>query len=150
MRFHDSIGYISFLFEILFARILFGGGVGRGFYALRIFCKVFFNDFAIPLVIQGSWLLLNLTLTSDFGDELSQMSIKLSGKYLYALTVCFYHVTFVFKSESTLYSCQNVKELLAWSRREIWSLSDCKWTRIHKHLVHKRTLNHLVKFFKVA
>ena len=29
------------------------------------------------------------------------------------LTVCFYHVTYAFQSESTLYSCLNVKELLA-------------------------------------
>ena len=41
-----------------------------------------------------------------------------------------------------LYSCLNVKELLAQSRREIWSLSDCNWTRTNNHLVHKRTPNH--------
>ena len=35
------------------------------------------------------------------------------------LTVYFYHVTYPFQSESTLYSCLNVKELLARSRREI-------------------------------
>ena len=58
-------------------------------------------------------------------------------------TVCSYHVTYAFQSESTLYSCLNVKELLARNRREIWSLSDCNWTRTHNHLVHKRTLNHL-------
>ena len=29
-------------------------------------------------------------------------------------TVCSYHVTYAFQSESTLYSCLNVKELLAW------------------------------------
>ena len=29
------------------------------------------------------------------------------------MTVCFYHVTYAFQSESTLYSCLNVKELLA-------------------------------------
>ena len=28
------------------------------------------------------------------------------------LIVCFYHVTYRFESESTLYSCLNVKELL--------------------------------------
>ena len=33
--------------------------------------------------------------------------------------LCFYHVTYAFQSESTLYSCLNVKELLARSRREI-------------------------------
>ena len=46
------------------------------------------------------------------------------------------------QSESTLYSCLNVKELLARSRREIWSWSDCNWTRTQNHLVLKRTLNH--------
>ena len=35
-------------------------------------------------------------------------------------TVCFYHVTYAFQSESTLYSCLNVKKLLARSRHEIW------------------------------
>ena len=34
-------------------------------------------------------------------------------------TVCSCHVTYAFESESTLYSCLNVKELLARSRREI-------------------------------
>ena len=34
-------------------------------------------------------------------------------------TVCSYHVAYAFQSESTLYSCLNVKELLARSRREI-------------------------------
>ena len=40
------------------------------------------------------------------------------------LTECSCHITYSFQSESTLYSCLNVKELLARSRREIWSLSD--------------------------
>ena len=49
-------------------------------------------------------------------------------------TICSYHITYAFQSESTLYSCLNVKELLARSRREIWSLSDCNWTRTHKQV----------------
>ena len=61
------------------------------------------------------------------------------------LIVCSCHVTHAFQSESTLYSCLNVKELLARSRREIWSWSDCNWTRTQNHLVPKRTLNHLAK-----
>ena len=64
------------------------------------------------------------------------------------LTVCFYYVTYAFQGESTFYSCLNAKELLARSRREIWSLSICNWTRTHNHFVHKRTLNHLTKVFK--
>ena len=39
-----------------------------------------------------------------------------------------------FQSESTLYSCLNVKELFARSRRGNWSLSDCNWTRSQNHL----------------
>ena len=42
---------------------------------------------------------------------------------------------YAFQSESIFYSCLNDKELLALSRREIWSLSDCNWTRIQNHLV---------------
>ena len=44
--------------------------------------------------------------------------------------------------------CLNVKELLAESRRHIWSLSDSNMIRIHNHLVRKRTLNHLAKLAK--
>ena len=61
------------------------------------------------------------------------------------LPVCSCHVTYAFQSETTLYSCLNVKKLLARSRREICSLSDCNWTRTQNHLVRKRTLNHLVE-----
>ena len=64
------------------------------------------------------------------------------------LTVCSCHLTYAFQSESTLYSCLNVKELLARSRREIWRWSDCNWTRSQNHLVLKRTLNHLAELAK--
>ena len=46
---------------------------------------------------------------------------------------------YTFQSESTSYSCLNVKEPLARNRRDIWSLSDCNGTRIHNHWVCKRT-----------
>ena len=59
------------------------------------------------------------------------------------LTKGSYHATYPFQSESTLCSCLNVKDILAWSRCEIWSLSDCNWTRNQNHLVHIRTPNHL-------
>ena len=65
------------------------------------------------------------------------------------LTVCYYHVTYTFLSESTLYSCLHVKELLARNRRDIWSLSDSNGNWTHPHLVCKQTLNHLVKVAKV-
>ena len=65
------------------------------------------------------------------------------------MTVCSCHVTYAFQGESTLYSCLNVKELLARSMREIWRLSDCNWTRTQNHLVRKRTLNHLAKWLSI-
>ena len=64
------------------------------------------------------------------------------------MTVCSYHVTYAFQSESTPNSFQNVKELLAWNRHDIWSLSNCSGTRTHNHLARKRTLDHLAKLAK--
>ena len=52
-------------------------------------------------------------------------------------SVSSHHVTYAFQSEFTLYSCLNIKELLARSRRETWSLMDCNWTGTHNHLVYK-------------
>ena len=49
--------------------------------------------------------------------------------------LCFSHLTNAFQSESALYSCLNVKELLAQNRRNIWSLSNSNGIRIHNHLV---------------
>ena len=40
--------------------------------------------------------------------------------------VCSYHIMYTFQSKSTLYSCLNIKELLA--QRRCASLSDCNWT----------------------
>ena len=52
---------------------------------------------------------------------------------------------YAFQSESTLYSCLNVKERLARNKDDICSLSDSNGIRTHNHLVHKRTLNYLGK-----
>ena len=64
------------------------------------------------------------------------------------LTVCSYHVKYAFQSESTLYSCLNVKELLARSTCVIRSLIDGNWTGTRNHLVHIRSLNHLRQLVK--
>ena len=64
------------------------------------------------------------------------------------MTVCSYHVTYTFQSESTLYGCLNIKELIARNRRDIWSLSDYNGARTHNQLVCKPTLNHLAKLAK--
>ena len=50
-------------------------------------------------------------------------------------TLCFYHVTNAFQSESALYSCLNVKEFLAQNWRNICSLSNSNGIRTHNHLV---------------
>ena len=78
---------------------------------------------------------------------------KMSSKILLACktsTVCYCHFTYAFQSESTLYRCLNVKELLARNKCDIWSLIDCNRTRTYNHLVHKRTLNHLAKLASLA
>ena len=64
-------------------------------------------------------------------------------------TACSCHVTYALWSESTLYSCLNVKDLLARSRREIRSLNDCNWTQTQNDLVRKPTVNHLAKWLSV-
>ena len=75
---------------------------------------------------------------------------RFSSFTLSTVTLRSYHVTYAFQSESTFYSCLNVKELVPRSRLEIWSLSDCNWTRAHNHLVHKTTLHHLAKLVSLA
>ena len=64
------------------------------------------------------------------------------------LTACFYHVTYTFQNEFTLYICLNFKELLARNRDHVWSLSDSNGSWIHNHLACKQTLNHLAKLTK--
>ena len=55
------------------------------------------------------------------------------------------HVVYAFQSESPLYSCLNVEEVLTWSRNKIRSLSDCNRTQTQNHLVHKRTLKPFIQ-----
>ena len=66
------------------------------------------------------------------------------------LTLCYYHVTYLFQSESTLCSCLNVKELPAWNKHDIWSLSGSNVIRSHNHLVRERIPNHLAKLASLA
>ena len=81
--------------------------------------------------------------------QVAKWSSCVLSAYLYgALDYTFCHGTYAFQSESTLYSCLNVKELLARSRRKIWRWSDCNWNRTQNHLVLKPTLNHLAKLAK--
>ena len=61
------------------------------------------------------------------------------------LAVCYYHVTYAFQSEFTLYVFLNVKKLLVRNRCKIWSLNDSNGTWTHNHLVREQTLNPLAK-----
>ena len=53
--------------------------------------------------------------------------------YINIMTVYYYHVTYVFQSESAVYSYLNVKELFARNRSD----SDSNGIRTHNHLVRK-------------
>ena len=57
-------------------------------------------------------------------------SNRMCIKWWHILTVCYYHVSYEFQSES---------KLLGRSRRHIWSLSDSNAIRTHKQLVRKWT-----------
>ena len=61
------------------------------------------------------------------------------------ITLCSYHVTYPFQSESTLHTFLNVKGFFAGNRRNIGSLSDNSEIRTRSHLVRKRTPDHLPK-----
>ena len=83
-----------------------------------------------------------------FGESGKTRDDYISLKRKLYLTVCYYHVTYAFQSKSTLYSCLNVKELLARNRRDIWILSDSNGIQTHNQLVRKRTFNHLAELAK--
>ena len=61
------------------------------------------------------------------------------------LTISFYHVTYAFQSESTLYISLNVNKIIVQNKRNICRLSQCNGTPTHNHLLRKGTLNHLSK-----
>ena len=61
------------------------------------------------------------------------------------LTVCCYHVTYAFHTESTLCICFNVKEILGPNRSDSWDLSDWNGTQTHNRLLLKKTMKHLAK-----
>ena len=65
------------------------------------------------------------------------------------LTLYSYHLMWLFNSESTLYFCLNVKDILAQKKkRDIWNLSERNGTRTQNQLFHQETLNHYAKVTK--
>ena len=89
--------------------------------------NLYYNTCVICITIQV------LLLAQDFKKLWESSKI---------LTV-YYHVTFAFQSESSLYSCLNVKELLAGNRCDSWHLNDSNGIQTHNHLVCKWTLDQL-------
>ena len=88
---------------------------------------------------------------SPIGKKTKAGWLKLSNNLLSWSLNCMFQSCHVRVSEwihITLYSCLNVRELLAQNRRDIWSLSDYNKTWTHNHLVRKWTLNHLAKLAK--
>ena len=80
------------------------------------------HSFIYSLVARVIFLLFLMLLKFTWSIEniIKQIAcdITLITLLMNRLTVCSYHVTYAFQSESTLYSCLNVQELLARSRRE--------------------------------
>ena len=45
-------------------------------------------------------------------------------------------------------TCHILKKRIVRNKRDIWDLSNCNETQTNNHLIHKRTLNYLVKLVK--
>ena len=77
--------------------------------------------------------------------------IELCCEYLFVQYIWLYVIIMSCnrsRSEYTLCSCLNVKELLTQNRRHIWSLSNSNGTRTHNHLFREQALNHSAKLAK--
>ena len=109
-----------------------------------MFCWFLMRLYSITFFVAAMNLSVNLYPRNIYQLKVSNRNNrKRSERWLYD-----YHVAYVFLSESTLYSCLNVRELFARSRCDIWSLSDSNGIRSHNHLVRRRTLDHLAKLAK--
>ena len=53
-----------------------------------------------------------------FFEHIATQHFDFSQRYL-TMAVCSYHATYALQSESTLYSCLNVQELIARNRQDI-------------------------------
>ena len=111
--------------------------------------SVWIDFFSIGVFFHGHW---RLTGQQEKGGG-HLLFYSTTSIHLWTfrhLDLCYCHVTYAFQSQTTLYSCMNVKELLAWNKRDMWSFSDCNGIRTHKHLVRKRTLIHLYRLVSLA
>lgn len=102
------------------------------------------------VVFVGSWVSWNFFHLKQEWHEDSYRKITLFPVLIFSLinltgtllTVCHYHITYAYQSESTFCGWLNVNELLAQNRQDIWKLRECIGTRTQNHI---GTLNHLAK-----
>ena len=122
----------------------------------KIVCKIVWIEYYLRLK-RSSWYIfiycsdINLFLINYAWCKLSNTWLLLFENNFSSITmtVCSYHVTYAFQTESTLYICLDVKELLARNRPDVESLSGCNVTQTYNHLVRKRTLSHFAKWLSV-
>ena len=71
------------------------------------------GDTVINKWCESNLIFLRLSMSSNFrANILTRTHILVLFVWNGELTICYYHVKYEFQSESTLYSCLNVKELL--------------------------------------
>ena len=68
--------------------------------------------------------------------------------FLYVFYLAF--LVFHFCKFSIIIIKQNIKELFAQNRRDIWILSDCNEIRTHNNFVRKQTLKHSVFIYEIS
>ena len=118
-------------------------GYARNFLPLKKHFRIVQKHFPLSLSFES----LFESFSQYFSLEPSVASRTFSWIWKNAWSGCWLYALIMSRTRfrvnpHLICSCMNVNELLARSRREIWSLNDYKWTRIHNHLVYKRTLNH--------
>ena len=83
---------------------------------------------------------------SQTGQMIELCCVYLSGRCIWLYVIIMSHTNFRVNPHSIVFL--NVKELLARSRHQIWSLTDNNKIWTHSHLSRKWTLNHLAKLAK--
>ena len=121
--------FVQKLFQVFFERF-------------NCVCRVFMlsiNERIFIFVIRSH-------ISDTKGIRTRKHTVLWAGICTVHLTVCYYHVTHAFQSDSRPYSCLDVKEILARNKRDIWSLSDSNRIRTPNYLICERTIIDLAKW----
>ena len=90
-----------------------GGGVDTPMLTVIRGSVLIRGDTVINKWCESNLIFLRLSMSSNFrANILTRTHILVLFVWNGELTICYYHVKYEFQSESTLYSCLNVKELL--------------------------------------